>query len=152
MPIRYCSCFPHVINLAVQAIYAALKDRKVLEKRGLLGNLNGVDEASLKATVFPGGVTGDAYLCALKADVLGVTRKLISNCRVSGQRREEFVKTVLEGNEREEWEDDDGNFFSRKALQLLRDCETRWSSTHLMVDRALEMLPVCFTMAGVCSL
>ena len=84
--------------------------------------------------VLPGGITGDAYLCALKADVLGVARKLISNCRVSGQRQEEFVDTVLEGNESEKWEDNDGNSFSRKTLQLLRDCEIRWSSTHLMVD------------------
>lgn len=69
---RYGSCFPHVINLAVQVVYAALKDRKILEKRGLLQNPDSTDEA-LKATVFPGGITGDAYLRALKADVLGVT-------------------------------------------------------------------------------
>ena len=30
------SCFPHVINLAVQAIYAALKDGKGLEEQYLL--------------------------------------------------------------------------------------------------------------------
>ena len=106
----------------------------------------------MKEVVFRGGVTGDAYLRALKVDVLGITRKLISNCRVSGHRREEFIDTVLDGNESEEWKDKDGNSFSRKALQLLRDCETRWSSTHLMVDRALEMLPVCSTVADICSL
>ena len=102
--------------------------------------------------VLQGGVTGDAYLCALKADVLGTVRKLISSCRVSGQRREELIDTVLKGNKNEEWVDSSGNPFSRTALQLLRDCETRWSSTHIMVDRALDMLPVCFTMTSLCSL
>lgn len=40
---------------------------------------------------------------------------------------------------------------SRGVLQLLRDCDTRWSSTYFMTDRALEMLPVCFTAIGVYS-
>lgn len=147
----HCSCFPHVINLAVQAIYAALKDGKGLEKQYLLGNLGCISEAALKGMVLPEGVTRDNYLRVLKADVLGVARKLITACRISGKRREEFVDTILGGNIRETWVDDDGNFFSRKALQLLRDCDTRWSSTHLMVDRVLVMLPVCFTMVNIFS-
>ena len=130
---RY-SCFPHVINLAVQAIYAALKDGKGLEKQYLLGNLSCINDAALKGMVLPEGVTRDDYLHVLKADVLGTARKLIAACRVSGKRREEFVDAILEGNVNETWVDNDGNPFSRKALQLLRDCETRWSSTHLMVD------------------
>jgi hypothetical protein len=40
--------------------------------------------------------------------------------------------------------DDNGNLVSRKSLQLLRDCETRWSSTYNMMDRVLIMLPVCY--------
>lgn len=138
------SCFPHVINLAVQAIYAALKDGKGLDEQYLLGNVDDANEAALKGVALPKGVTIDGYRHVLKADVLGMARKLIAACRLSGKRREDFVDTIIEGNLNKTWVDDDGNLMSRKALQLLRDCETRWSSTHNMVDRVLTMLPVCF--------
>lgn len=92
----------------------------------------------------PPGVTEDDYLKALKADILGTARKLITACRSSGKRREDFVDTILKGNIDGTWRDDDGNPFSRHALELLRDSDNRWSSTHLMVDRMLVMLPVCF--------
>jgi len=145
-----CSCFPHVINLAVQAIYAALKDGKGLEEQYLLGNLRThFSKATLEQVVLPQGITTDEYLQVLTSDVLGTARKLIAACRVSGRRREEFVNTILEGNLGKTWTDDDGNHIPREALQLLRDCETRWSSTYLMVDRVLVMLPVCFTETNI---
>lgn len=133
------------LTLAVQAIYVALKDGKGLEGQYLLGGLSHVSEASLKGMVLPQGVTTNDYLQALVADVLGTARKLIAACRISGRRREEFLDTILQGNLDEAWTDDNGNSISREALQLLRDCETRWSSTYFMVDRVLVMLPVCFT-------
>jgi len=145
----YHSCFPHVINLAVQAIYAALKDGKGLEEQYLLGNIRCVDEAALERMTLPEGVTKDNYVCALKTDVLGTARKLVAACRISGKRQEDFVDTVFKGNRDDKWTDIDGNVITRKALQLLRDCDTRWSSTHHMVDRTLEMLPVCLTMINV---
>ena len=66
-----CSCFPHVINLAVQAIYAALKDGKGLEEQYLLKNVGHTSEAALSGVIFPEGVTKDNYLHALGADILG---------------------------------------------------------------------------------
>jgi hypothetical protein len=66
-----CSCFPHVINLAVQAIYAALKDGKGLEEQYLLTGINHLSKAALEEVVLPEGVTRDGYLGALKTDVLG---------------------------------------------------------------------------------
>lgn len=100
----------------------------------------------------PQGVTGEDYLEALAADVLGIARKLVNTCRVSGKRREEFLDTILQGNLDESWVDDDGNPIARETLQLLRDCDTRWSSTYFMVDRVLVMLPVCFSIAHTCFL
>jgi hypothetical protein len=137
-----CRCFPHVINLAVQAIYTALKDGKGLKRQHPLGNSNQSNKTTFEGVALPQGVTRDAYLHALKTDVVGTARKLVAACRSSGRRREEFADMVLEGNNKEIWVDSDGNTMSRKALQLLRDCETRWSSTHNMVDRVLMMLPV----------
>jgi hypothetical protein len=147
-----CSCFPHVINLAVQAISSALKDGKGLEDQYICGNISRVSEAVLSGMAFPVGVTRDDYSYALKTDVLGTARKLVATCWVSGKCREECMDTIHDGNLDGTWTDDDGNTISRKPLQLLQDCETRWSSTHLMVDRVLAMLPVCFsTTALACS-
>jgi hypothetical protein len=134
-------CFPHVINLAVQSIYAALKDG-----RGVPGCYGDNSNAIPEITRLPYGVTEDAYRHALKSDVLGSTRKLVSACRASGRRREEFVETAMKVSDDGEQNNDDGNPISRKALQLLRDCEIRWSSTYIMVDRVLLMLPVRFLM------
>ena len=140
-----CRCFPHVINLAVQAIYAALKDGKGLQAQYLAGGLRSCfSEAALAAVVLPGEVTVDEYLEALTSDVLGTARKLIAACRTPGKRREEFCDTIHEGNRIGRWTDDGGDAVSQEALQLLRDCETRWSSTFFMVDRVLLMMPVCF--------
>jgi hypothetical protein len=149
--ILLCRCFPHVINLAVQAIYSALKNGKGLEEQYLLRGTSRINGAALKNMVLPQGVTRDDYLTVLTADVLGTARKLIATCRISGKRREEFLDTILEGNLDETWIDDDGNPISREALQLLRDSETRWSSTYFMVDRVLVMLPVCSAVADVSS-
>ena len=137
------SCFAHIINLAVQAIYAALKDGKGLEEQYLLGNVDHFARASVADTDLPDGVTKTDYVEALEVDILGVARKLTGACRISGKHREELESMVLEGNQNEIWMDDCGESVSVKMLQLLRDCETRWSSTHSMVDRALVMLPVC---------
>ena len=40
--------------------------------------------------VLPQDVTMDDYSKALVGDVLGIARKLIAACRISGRRREEF--------------------------------------------------------------
>lgn len=137
------SCFPHVINLAVQAIYAALKDGKGLDELYLLGGGH-INKAAVEHMVLPHGVTRDDYRKVLEGDIIGTARKLIGACRASGNRREEFFDTIFEGNLNGTWTDNEGNSFSRDALQLLRDCETRWSSTFFMLDRVLVMLPVCF--------
>ena len=96
-------------------------------------------------------MTKGDYRKALAEDVVGTARKLVTACRVSGNRREEFSDTVLQGNLDESWTDADGNLITRGTLQLLRDCEIRWSSTYFMVDRVLTMLPVHFTTIDVYS-
>ena len=68
------SCFPHVINLVVQVIYAALKDGKGLDEQYLLGNDDNANEAALKGVALPKGVTIDGYRHALKANILGTAQ------------------------------------------------------------------------------
>jgi len=136
-------CFPHVINLAVQAIYATLKDGSSSDAQYLLGNIPEVTEEALQTMPLPDGVTIEEYRAALVADVIGTARKLVAACRSSGQRREDFELTIQEGNEAGSWIDSEGNSFSLPVLQLLRDCEIGWSSTFLLLDRVLTLLPVC---------
>ena len=138
----FTRCFPHVINLAVQAIYATLKNESNSEIQFLLGNLSEVTEEALREMHLPDGVTIEGYRAALTADIIGTARKLVTACRASGQRREDFALTIREGNEARSWTDSEGNPLSLPILQLLRDCETRWSSTFLMLDRVVTLLPV----------
>lgn len=82
------------------------------------------------------------YARALQADPVGKTRDLVAACRVSGQRRYELKKLIKNGNESQVWKKDVGRDIP--AVAPLRDCKTRWSSTFLMVDRALILYPVSF--------
>lgn len=131
-----------MINLAVQAIYATLKDESVSDVQYLLGNLPDLTEEALRKMSLPEDVTIEEYCAALAADIIGTARKLVTACRVSGQRREDFELTIREGNEAQSWTDSKGNPLSLPVLQLLRDCETRWSSTFFLLDRMLTLLPV----------
>jgi hypothetical protein len=135
-------CFPHVINLAVQAIYATLKNESNSDLQYLLGNVQQPTEAALQAMPLPDGVTLEEYRAALKTDIIGIARKLVAACQASGQRREDFKLTIREGNTEQTWTDAEGNPLPLPVLQLLRDCETRWSSTFFMLDRVLTLLPV----------
>ena len=126
----------------MQAIYTTLKGGSGSDTQYLLGNLPEITEDALRAMPLPDGVTIEEYRAALAADVIGMARKLVAASRVSGQRREEFELTIREGNEARSWTDSKGNKLPLPVLQLLRDCETRWSSTFLMLDRVLTLLPV----------
>lgn len=126
----------------MQAIYATLKDDSNSDIQYLLGNFPELTEEALEVTPLPDGVTLEGYRAALSTDIVGIARKLVTGCRASGQRREELELTIREGNEAETWTDSNGNPLQLPVLQLLRDCETRWSSTFLMLDRVLTLLPV----------
>jgi len=131
-----------VINLAVQAIYETLKDGSGSDTQYLLGNIPEFTEEELHAMPLPDGVSIEDYRTALAADIIGMARKLVAACRVSGQRREDFELTIREGNDAGHWTDSEGNPLPLPVLQLLRDCETRWSSTFFLLDRVLTLLPV----------
>ena len=80
-----------------------------------------------------------AYAIALDSDVVGKVRSLVSACRASGQRREDLRSTIMEGNSSKSFPDGK----ELRNVQLLRDMDVRWSSTYLMIDRVIELYPVC---------
>jgi hypothetical protein len=79
--------------------------------------------------------------------------------RSSGQRRDDLRAVIKAGNAARSWgrsnidtsdledgiesdSDEMGAEEEIRVVQLLRDVDTRWSSTFLMVDRLLELYPV----------
>ena len=77
-----------------------------------------------------------SYADALRSDPVGQTRGIVGVCRASGGRRKDLKSTIEEGNKSKSW----GEII--RVVQLLRDCETRWSSTYNMIDCAMELYPV----------
>lgn len=118
-------CFPHVINIAVQTALAHLS-RPAGNESSIEGVSNGTSSQET-----------DEYTAALEGDPVATCRRLVNACRASGQRRADFRSVIVDGNA-------EGEFHSTlRAVQLLRDVETRWSSTYLMIDRVLELNEVC---------
>ncbi|KAA1475213.1 hypothetical protein DENSPDRAFT_909366 [Dentipellis sp. KUC8613] len=106
-------CFPHVVNIAVQTAL------KMLSK-------SAPEPDAMSEDSPPENIT-------LRADPVNKCRTLVANCRKSSQRREDFIATIKEGNDKKQWHT------TLPVNQLLRDVDTRWSSTFLMIDRVLEL-------------
>lgn len=61
------------------------------------------------------------------SEVLGVVRKLASHFKMSGKATNPLKQTQKQ--------------LGMKVLRIIRDCETRWSSTYEMLDRYLVIAP-----------
>ncbi|CAE6411444.1 unnamed protein product, partial [Rhizoctonia solani] len=128
-------CFPHVINLAVQDILAALADSAVEFQR---------TEESKGSTLTDEVV---AYLNALSTSPHDRVRRTAAALRF-GQRRQGLQNTINEGNQNGLFRQPklvDGLWiteeFIMSPLQLILDCPTRWSSTYYMINRFLYLYP-----------
>ncbi|KAF9002112.1 hypothetical protein BDQ17DRAFT_1243524, partial [Cyathus striatus] len=64
---------------------------------------------------------------------------LVAVCRASGQRRKQLEDIIIEGNRKGYWYNGNSTL---PVLQLLRDCETRWSLTCQMICQVLQLYPV----------
>lgn len=129
-------CFPHVVNLAIQGALNKLTEVDPLSTflYDIADVDNNVEEDEIST---PAALIADpSYLVALLCDPVNCVRKLVSSCHASRIRRDDFHDTILSGNA-------DGSFQQKlRPIQLLRDMEVCWSSTYLMVARALELYPV----------
>jgi hypothetical protein len=123
-------CFPHVVNIAVKAGLRTLT------------KLDPSDEDVNSAHPYPQVFCdSEEYLAVLKEDVVAAARSLVTACRASGQRREDFQNTISERNEGGGWGDPPQHL---RNVVLLRDVDTRWSSIFRMIDRVLELYEVFF--------
>jgi len=82
------------------------------------------------------------YWEALKDNIVASAQRLVTACRASGQRREDFESTIEVGNENGGWGDPPSLL---RIVGLLKDVDTRWSLTFLMIDRVLELYLVSNT-------
>lgn len=95
-------------------------------------------------------VNTEDYRKSLESDLISRVRHIVAQCRASGNRREDFRNAVLAMRneiqtkivERGCSSNDDDDELLQRVVVLLRDVDTRWSSTFLMVDRFLELYPV----------
>ncbi|KAK6992491.1 ribonuclease H-like domain-containing protein, partial [Favolaschia claudopus] len=104
---RRIRCFPHIVNLACKAVLSAITD---------------MDFAASDAPDFnrDAGEEAHTFLDAIARDPVATIRTSI---RASSLRRQYFSEVL--------------KALQQKDLQLLRDVDTRWSSTLLMIDRAI---------------
>jgi hypothetical protein len=138
------SCFPHVVNIAVQT---SLKDLTSIPDCAAFDSRSSLNVLSEQSSVTSSGsenglqprVSQVQYDVALSLDPVQACRDLVGACRASGQRREDFRATIVQGNK-----EDAFSSGPLPCLQLLRDVETRWSSTFFMIDRVLELYQVHF--------
>ncbi|EUC67723.1 AC9 transposase, putative, partial [Rhizoctonia solani AG-3 Rhs1AP] len=131
-------CFPHIINLAVNAFLDAL---------------GGCSAAYLDKAKEHGYTPSDKTLDYLEA--LDTRPDLLCHDIVvalrSGQRRRGLQQTIREGNEKGLWvlnkdlDENDSTGTARvltlRQLQLLLDVKTRWSSKWNMIARFLYLWP-----------
>ncbi|QRV99333.1 hAT family dimerization protein [Ceratobasidium sp. AG-Ba] len=122
-------CFPHVINLVVRAILDALSSA-AHEYRA----------AATAQGVVLDSLTED-YLAALESKPVEKLRSSVNAMRASGTRREGLQETIREGNFYNLFVNELGEAIEVPQLQLLRDCETRWSSTYNMICRYITLNP-----------
>ncbi|KAH6880312.1 hypothetical protein BKA70DRAFT_1126566, partial [Coprinopsis sp. MPI-PUGE-AT-0042] len=90
----------------------------------------------------------EQYREGIAGEPVGGVRSIVSSCRASSLRRRDLQRTITEGNEQGSWTPENrvlqrpNDHPNRiRNLQLLRDCETRWSSIFLMTDRYLYLHP-----------
>src|ERR1700690_3364572 len=108
------SCFPHVINIAVQTGLKSLT--KVMDSTLTAYECDDEeeDEEDDEGSWIP--PDDDEYAEALASDPVAKCRTLVTSCRASGQRCEDFAATIEEGNT--------SKVFDVRCVQLLKDVET----------------------------
>lgn len=124
------SCFPHVINLAVQAILDALPFSAQSFRSAAQADKKTLDKTTLD------------YLMALESEPVDICRDSVRAMRVNDIRREGLQEAIRDGNFSDRFKTSLGEILVVPLLQLLRDCATRWSSTYFMILRYLQLYPV----------
>ncbi|THH23039.1 hypothetical protein EUX98_g8138 [Antrodiella citrinella] len=132
-------CFAHIVNICAQHTITSIEETQFdeIEKKLDIEDVDIINES----------VEYDDYAVAVSSGILARARALVTAIRASGQRKDAFRETIIDGNARglfvESFYDDDGELKTRdthvKVNELLKDVKTRWDSTYLMVQRLIEL-------------
>lgn len=93
-----------------------------------------------------------AYVAALEGDIIARVRDVVHACRAPSLRREHYIRDVKQGNKDGTWKDVSGSAVQFDILQLLRDVDTRRSSTYLVIGSLITLNAVRFYLSRFISL
>ena len=128
----FYSCFPYIINIAVQSVLKDLKEN--LRQPVLDSSSDPLFKLQLQK-----------YADALATYPVGGARSLVGVYQKSSQHWSDLQTTIKEGNIKGEFYNDDRTLVPvMPPLQLLRDCETHWSSTFNMTGHVITLYLVTF--------
>ena len=116
---RRIMCFPHIVNIATGHVVQASTSLDFSDDQ---------DDFDI-----------DDHNAAGSRDVIALTRTTVRAVRASGQRLERFHETIVTGNEKGWFQNEQDEVMKVPVLQLHADCKTRWDSVWSMIDRFIEL-------------
>jgi hypothetical protein len=138
---NYIRCFSHIINICSQAVI------KAMEKEDSLDEYPETDTETESDDDNP----GQTIRARRKAGPVRRARKTAAFIRKSGQRRDELLEIIQEGNEKKLWtelrigaETPDSVVVSLSEVTVVLDVKTRWDSVFYMLRRLRYLQQVGF--------
>ncbi|KAJ3816953.1 hypothetical protein F5880DRAFT_1626432 [Lentinula raphanica] len=126
-------CFPHVVNIAVKTALSRIGDVELNDADWVT-----MDEIFEFLPPEQSANINAAYCESLSKDLIGHARKLVNASRSLGKRRDALRDAIITIQKSQS---PHGGDVPMREVVLLRDVDTRWSSTFLMIDRLLELYP-----------
>lgn len=146
----YIHCFPHVINIVCQKTIKALQalaaeddsnvddnDHDIGDDIGDDSGDDGGNDSSDDSSSDDDDDGNGSNPTKVPKTLLKKIRALVRTIRASGQRQDELVTLIVQGNSGNWWTGPDGPI-QLNPLKLLLDVRTRWDSTFMMLTRLHE--------------
>lgn len=143
------SCFPHTLNLCTQRTIHALEKLPLGAASYDQGDKDSDNSNEDSKFSDENSDDNDRLNRKLPTSAISKVRALVRGIRASDQRQTAFNDIILAGNTYGWWKADSdtpgqpGKIMQITPKQLILDVRTRWSSTYLMLRRALELRDVC---------
>lgn len=124
---RQIRCFPHTINICVKHAIDSFLDSAPEE----------IEQAWING--FSTRADRERYAAAVKKNPIKMGRAIVVAIRASGLRRDDFVDAIKFGNAKNWFKPPGSPIVTLPEHELKRDADTRWDSTHDMMERLIEL-------------